>query len=281
MTKPLRLSALAQPTLSLTARGQKLIWLTLCVLACGLIGCGTETYEKRLSESVAYFQYREKLDLSLELRPWSNFGIDFRPPKGFVEVAPPPEGEPDQRQPEFLSPTMPGLIAAFKGEVKVDIPNSEVRSLPAWVLLCSNHQSWLERETNPKIQPSVYLADLADSLADGFHADDGRPFKRHSNIDPWKFTDERVPRGTPYVPIKNYDYIPLGDTFKGVETDVFFFRYVVKDIQLGVIAIAPKQVDRRERFFEKLSLGMEQLTMSDAIPRSQKKSAKPVSGGGI
>ncbi len=243
-------------------------------LLLALTGCGSELYERRLSESVAYFQYREKVDQSLELRPWSNFGIEYRPPKGFTELAAPTEGEPDQRQPPFLGSPLPGLLGAFRGDVGVDIPGSEVRSMPAWVLLCSNHQLWMEKETNANIVPTGYFSNLSDVLADALK------FKRNSAVDPWKFNDERVPRGVAYVPIKNYQYITLDETVDGVSMDVILFRYDVKDIQLAVIAVAPAAVDRRERFFEKMSLSMEQLTMSGEIPRS-KQNSKPVGGGGI
>ncbi len=243
-------------------------------LLLALTGCGSELYERRLSESVAYFQYREKVDQSLEPRAWSNSGIEYRPPKGFVEVAGPAEGEPDQRQPPFLGQALPGLIGAFRGEVGVDIPGSEVRSMPAWVLLCSNHQLWIAKESDAKIIPTGYIGNLEDALADALK------FKRNSAIDPWKFNTERVPRGVAYVPIKNYDYITLDETVDGVSMDVILFRYIVQDIQLAVIAVVPAPVDRRERFFEKMSLGMEQLTMSSEIPRS-KQTTKPVGGGGI
>jgi hypothetical protein len=257
---------------SVTKSARIYIALLACLVSC--LGCGSETYERRLAESVAYFQYREKLDLSLELRPWSNLGIEYRPPKGFVELGAPAEGEPDQRQPQFLGKPLPGLITAFKGDVAVDIPGSEIRSMPAWVLLCSNHQLWVEKDTNPQVIPTGYLNNLADELADALK------FKRNSAIEPWKFTEERVPRGVAYVPIKNYKYITLDETVNDVSMDVILFQYEVKDIQLAVIAVVPRPVDRRERFFEKMSLGMEQLTMSGEVPRS-KQNAKPVGGGGI
>lgn len=240
----------------------------------GLAGCGAQTYEQRLAETAKYFEYRERLDAALELRPWQNNGIELRPPKGFTELPGPAEGEPDQRQPAFLKKPLPGLIGAWQAELRVDIPNVDTPTKPAWMLACSNHRLWLDRETNINIIPASFSADLADVLADNF------AFKRSTAADPWKFSEERVPKGTPYVPYKSFDYIVLDETIDGLTYDIIVYRYSVKDIQLSLVVIAPQALDRREKLADKMFFVMEQLTMSGEIPKSQTKKAA-TSGGGI
>ena len=240
---------------------------------CGF-GCGAQTYEQRLAATTAYFEYREKVDQALEQRPWSNFGIDFRAPKGFVEIGAPAEGEADPRQPPALGRPLPGLLAVWRADVKVEIPNSEVKTMPAWVLVCSNHQDWLARATDANVLPMNFHANLADSLADN------RNVSRNLATAPWKFEEQRVPKGTPYVPIKSYDYYMFGDAVDGVAHDFALFRYNAKDIQFGLIVVTPQPISRSERLFEKIAMGMEQLAVSSELPRAQTKKEK-VSGGGF
>ncbi len=243
-------------------------------LIVGGLGCGAQTYETRLAATTAYFEYRDKVDQALERQPWSNFGIDFRAPKGFVEVAAPAEGEADTRQPPSLGRPLPGLLAVWRADVKVDIANSETKTLPAWVLLCSNHRDWLARETDANVVPANFPSNLADALADC------RKVARNVATDPWKFEEQRVPKGTPYVPIKSYDYYMFGDAVDGVPHDFALFRYSVKDIQFGLVVVAPQPIARGERLFEKVALGMEQLSMTGDVPKSSTKKEK-VSGAGI
>ncbi len=252
--------------------------LGLAVLALvSALGCGAQTYEQRLAETARYFEYRERVDTALDSRPWQSSGIELRPPKGFSELPAPAEGEPDQRQPEFISKPLPGLLGAWKTELQVDIPNSDTPTKPAWMFACSNHRLWLDRETNINIVPSAYHADLNDVLADNFG------FKRSNATAPWKFVEERVPKGVPYVPYKSFDYIVLDhniDQLGGVLYDIILYRYIVKEIQLAIIVVAPQALDRRERLHDKMLLLMEQLSMSGEVPKSAQKK-KVTSGGGI
>ncbi len=244
------------------------------MLLCGLIGCGTQTYEQRLAESAKYFEYRQRLDSALELRAWQGNGLELRTPKGFTEIPPPAEDQPDQRQPPFLKKPLPGLVGAWTAELRVDVPESDSPTKPAWIFACSNHRMWLDRETNINIIPANFAAELADTLADNFN------FARNVATNPWKFTEERVPKGIPYVPYKAFDYIVLDEKIDGLTYDVILFRYSVKDIQLGIIVLAPQALDRKEKLTDKLLFMMEQLTLSGDIPKSaaRKQSA---SGGGI
>lgn len=240
----------------------------------GILGCGSQTYEQRLAESAKYFEYRQRLDSALEMRAWQGTGIEIRPPKGFIEMPAPGADEADQRQPAFFKRPLPGLVGAWSAELRVDVPNLDPPTRPAWVLACTNQRMHVDRETNNNIFPANFSADLADTLADNFG------FKRNTAANPWKFTEERVPKGTPYVPYKSFDYIVLDETIDGVVYDIILYRYSVKDIQLAIVVIAPQVLDRREKLTDKLFFMMEQLTMTGEIPKSAAKK-QATSGGGI
>lgn len=238
------------------------------------LGCGAQSYEQRLGETAKYYEYRNRIDAALDQRAWLGSGVEFRPLKGFNEIPAPAEGESDARQPSFLKQPLKGLIGAWQAELKVDIPNSDIATKPAWLLLCNNHQAWIERETNINIVPMNYLADFADQLAFNFD------FKRHTPTNPWTFTEERVPKGIAYVPFKSFDYATLDTQHDGITYDVVFYRYNVKDIQLALVVIAPQALDRREKVYDKMFLLMEHLTLSGDVPKSVAKK-KVVSGGGL
>jgi hypothetical protein len=129
-------------------RGPLLFAACLAVL---LGGCGWQTYESRLKDTVAYFEYIEKLDVNLQ-PTWSRMGVDYRVPQPFREIpAPavqedeegneiPPEFDP--RQPAFLEDELPGLIGAWQAEV--DVRQQSEGKAPAYLYVLSNHSLWLD-----------------------------------------------------------------------------------------------------------------------------------------
>ena len=130
---------------------------TLWILLAGVVsGCGSEKYQERLDASSEYFKYRREVDSILETRWWQagTFGLQFRVPRGFVEIpGPETEEDPDIRQPDFLPRPLPGLVGAWEAEVPVEIEESETTSLRAWIFICTNHADHLKRYEDPLIEP--------------------------------------------------------------------------------------------------------------------------------
>ena len=252
------------------------------MLAMSAIGCGVQAYETRLEETNKYFKYREKIDNALEMRPFEDSGVVIRVPKGFKEIpGPGEEDNHDPRQPNFFRAPLPGLLAAWqKNAVEVDEGEDGVEDRPAWIFLCTNHQRWLDKASDAKVEPQTFHTDIAGMLANdlsGYSADD---------VGSWEYHDERVPRQneTAYVPRKDYSWITLEDTMRmpenqQAEMEVMLTTYFQGEIQMALICVAPKHLARRDQFYVPIKLCMETLKMTGDIPRPQ--SEGPQNGGGF
>ena len=148
---------------------QTLLHLTiLSCLAAVVAGCGSQTYEERLAESQKYFEYRQTVDSILEKQWWQagEFGLQFRPPKGFVEIpGPMTDEDPDTRQPNFLTRPLPGLIGAWEATVPVDMEGSDIHEQRAWIFICTNHQDILAKYDDPLIEPEKFTERLIENIA--------------------------------------------------------------------------------------------------------------------
>ncbi len=171
--------------------------------------------------------------------------------------------------------------------MRVEIPDSDVEELPAWLLICTNHDDYRKKFDNPQIIPAAFMENLTNAVADC------TGFARSTAIEPWKFTEVRAPSGTAYVPRKDYDWILLSDpemTFEveGLEVryDFRVYRYFIgQNIQFALVTIVPSDeiLARSARPYDAIDMAIEQLTATDEIPRSRSggPSAAPISGGGF
>jgi hypothetical protein len=257
-------------------------YFAVLLLAVTALGCGAQAYETRLAETDKYFKYREKIDSALEKRPFEDFGITIRVPLGFKEI-PRPDAEEnfDPRQPNFFRAHLPGLLAAWqKNSVEVDEGDENITDRPAWIFLCTNHQRWLDKTKDAKVEPLAFHQDIAAMLANdlsGYSADD---------IGSWEYHDERVPRQNEkaYVPRKDYSWITLEDTMRlpenqRAEMEVMLTTYFEGEIQMALICVAPKFLARRDQFYGPIKLCMETLKMSGEAPRPRTEG--PKTGGGF
>ncbi len=278
----------------MTLATRQLVLLLCCIAVLGVSGCGSQAYEERLEASAAYFKYRQLVDSLVQERAWSSEGIEFRPPHGFGELpappppkdedAPPPE---DDRQPEFLTHKLPGLVGAWQAQLRVEIPDADVEELPGWILICTNHDYYRQKFDNPRIIPAAFMDDLTNALADS------TGFARNSAVEPWQFSEVRSPSGTAYVPRKDYDWIPLIDpelTFdidgQRARYDFRLYRYFVgSNIQFALVTVIPSDeiLARSARPYDAIDMAIEQLTASDEVPRSRTAAPAnaPASGGGF
>lgn len=258
---------------------------TIALILTACCGCGSQTYEQRVAATKAYFEYRQRVDSALELKAWQQSGVEWRVPKGFTEIpGPAEEGEHDSRQPNFFQRQLPGLLGAWQGTVRVEIPDSDVTELPGWIFVCTNHAAHIAKQDDPSIVPGQFIDELNKILSDELG------FDENNALSPWQFTEVRAPQGTPYVKRKTYEFIPLTDpelikNIDGnqVQMDFQFYRYYVGEIQFAVVTAFPAEqlLDRRERPYNALSHSMEQLVVSDAVPVKQNQAAAQTTGGGF
>lgn len=264
----------------MTVSSQYRISLALCVamMAVSCPGCGSQEYEQRLQQTVQYYQYRERVDGALSKVVWKEFGVEFRAPNGFLEIpGPKEEEEHDMRQPPFINRPLPGLLGAWQGEVRIDVPGLEADRLPAFVFMCTNHSRWLELDEDNS--PENLQNDVAETLGPALGFDP-------PSVTPWTFEEVRAPRGTAYVPRKTYDWILLDRVARNIddqniEMDFRLYRYDNGDVQMVLITAVPQEdmLDPRERIYSKLEIAMETLQMIGDRPRKQ--GAVQSSGGGI
>jgi hypothetical protein len=252
-------------------------------------GCGLETYEQRLAETNEYFKYVNKLDTYLADVTWVNsaYGVELRFPKGFVELpapAPPAEGEEaaapvvDERQPNFLGITLPGMIAAFRGEVPAG-------DKPAVVFLyvLGNHERILIRAANDGVgdDPATYFTDLELLLQNAIGVTiPEQPGK--GDRDNEKYT-ETIPREEKYAVKKDFTAIsflqpdPTGGAGSGLQLRLRLYEHQAGPMQVATLMIYPTTV--RTDPHDALKLALETLKVSSEPPRLQKPGEADTSGG--
>jgi hypothetical protein len=262
-----------------------LLAIFVVVIASTIAGCGSQAYEQRLAETAKYYAYRQQVDSALERNAWQDLGIQMRLPKGFQEIpGPVEEDEHDQRQPNFLSKSLPGLIGAWQTEVYVEIPDRESPSMPAWIFLCTNHQRFLNQQSDPTATPALLVEDLSNTLAAELR------YEPDTALNRWAYEETRAPTGTPYVPRKTYESIMLDDERnigeERVRMQFRLIRYYVDQIQFCLLTVTPHEeiLDRQDRqtFYGingAIDLMMEQLVVSGEPPRQQRAGPAPSGGG--
>ena len=257
---------------------------SLCILLAGFVcGCGSQTYQERLNASREYFEYRREVDSILELRWWQagDFGLEFRVPKGFVEIpGPETEEDPDIRQPDFLPRPLPGLVGAWEAQVPVEIEDSDTTELRAWIFICTNHADHLKRYDDPLIEPEKFTDGCVGNIAFNLRYD--VPTEEM----PWPYDDVRTPSGKPYVPRKNYVAITLQtpleiDGSGEIDMNLMLNQYSAGPVQLNLIAVYPVDIESSYRIERRIRLAMETLRLSEEVPRPPRAGAPQSSGGGF
>jgi hypothetical protein len=266
-------------------KSRRLLAIFAAITVATFAGCGSQAYEQRLAETAKYYAYRQQVDSALERNSWQDYGIQMRLPKGFQEIpGPVEEDEHDERQPDFLSKPLPGLIGAWQTEVYVEIPDRESPSMPAWIFLCTNHNRFLNQQTDPTATPALLVEDLSNTLAAELR------YEPDTALNRWAYEETRAPGGTPYVPRKTYESIMLDDERdigeERVRMQFRLIRYYVDQIQFCLLTVTPHEeiLDRqdRQRFYGingALDLMMEQLVVSGEPPRQQRSGPAPSGGG--
>ncbi len=252
----------------------------LCLAACGLAGCGLETYEQRLEATKKYFAYLDKLDQSLS-PPWRFSPIDgLRVPRQFQEIpAPQPitnsEGkqelpEVDPRQPDFLNWKIEGLVGAWQTPVDV-VVGDQREARTAYLYAVVNSPLFQAGRTTDALAFSKNLMiDLANVLQ--------IPPPEDRSISRLSFPKEKPG----YLPKLDYDAVNFRPEIliQGAQYDVEYYAVKQGDNQVAFIILLPRGMDPQSRISERIPLMLESLRVSPNRPQATPGAAPANSGGG-
>lgn len=241
------------------------------------IGCGADTYEYRLNQTKAYFEYLEKVNSVLGPKTTPFEGIEIRVPKPFelLELpAPPAEGQPAPPPSPSEDPfrlgyhpnvRLEGVVASWKANVRVEAAEqTEWGEAPAYLHLLSNLARWEEKQSDVDVDPVRYFSDLIDVLARAYNV------QTDTADAPWPWD---MMRGfSPYVGKQKVDSIaipPLDQPINAV-----LYRLEVKDVQIALLLIYPRNIDPSLRLEERMKHTIEWLKVPSEPP--QKKNSRPV-----
>jgi hypothetical protein len=305
----------------------------LAVVTLLVSGCfnAQSTYERRLLKTIALAEYREKLNQNLGSNWNPKKGVQIRVPKQFVEIRLPrvredeknKDGEEaaeeetvDPRQPDFMSVPLPGLIGAWKAEVKLTAESDgSPQKAMAYLYVLSNYDMWTrpgEGKEALKFNKSI----APNAIVDGLRAKLPEP-------DEW--VSESHPRGEGFVekniltvakvistvsltlppderPAENDNKNDvdddandnMGDSVTAaprvIELSMNCKMYLAKnkDIHVLVLLIVPKQIDPRENLSldtsskrgSRVAMCLETLSVSSIKPPKVKSGGAGGNTGG-
>lgn len=267
----------------------------LLVVSCGLTGCGADLYEQRLTESARYFAYLDNLNNNLGGQ-WQEQGIALRLPRQFTLIPPPApkpkqppqsagqtsanganseqetveaEAEPvDPRQPKYLQLELPGLMAAWTASMKTEVEGG-FENHPAYLYLMSNLSLWAQGKGEEAMQ---FHKDAVQRLVEAL----GKPIQAKD------WYEERVPSGAAYVEKKAFTATRIvpDEPIEGVPTEFTIYLYQKNDVQVVLLLVAPKNVDRQEQLSERVKLMLETMTVSGTKPQRGAGGQAGQPGGG-
>lgn len=239
-----------------------LLLLTLGLAA--VVGCGTETYNRRLDETRKLFNYINRLNENLGTL-WSNAGVEIRMPRQFTEIPPPQmirneNGElvqdgPDERQPDYSQEELPGLIGAWKGSVEAEVAG-EYKQVPAYAYIMSNGYLWAKGEQE---EASNFKNTVAEAVMDGLNL----PLFDEED---WKREDYPPTRG--FVPQQSANvWVTKTDTVVDeTRAEISLHLFQNGDIQIAVLFVYPETISPSERITERINLALETIKISPEIP---------------
>ena len=241
------------------------------------IGCGSDTYEYRLKETKTYFEYLEKVNAALGPKYVPPIeGIEIRVPKPFVLLelpAPPAEGQP---APPPVAPSddpnrlgyhpnvqLEGVIASWKATVRTEAPGSNWGEGVAYLHLLSNLSRWEAKQSDVDVDPLRYFPDLINVLANAYNV------QTETTDAPWPWDPMRG--FSPYVGKKKFESIAVPPEEQPI--NAVFYRLDVKDVQVALLLIYPKNIDPSLHLEDRMKHTLEWLKVPSQPP--QKKTNKP------
>lgn len=236
-------------------------------------GCGSGTYEDRLKETNALFEYHLGLDRVLQPGKWSSPNtISMRIPQGFTAIPAPPPSKPnepipeDTRQPFYLGLTLPGLVGAWQGL----FPCDDGLNRNVYLYVCSNHQLYQGLAENPKgADPELFLTNLENMLSSTMQVQlpPGEVTQIGNNV---RYA-EMCPRDGKYAIQRKFTGItfvpPAVLPQVGVEIKAQYYGHYNGKIQVAVLAVYPATI--RDRLEDRMLKALETFSVSSSLPSSQ------------
>ncbi len=250
-----------------------------CLVLVGVLlagGCGTEQYEQRLTETDAFFQYRQSLDRALQAY-WEerSYTIKMRVPKGFNRLprpAVPKEGEPapvETRQPTaFNELVLPGLVEAWRGDFACD----DGKVWPTLMYVCSNHSLFHPAEGVEGLPAEAFNHTIEELVASamGVSLPEAISTKVEDNVR-YRELCPRDPKRARYTTQKPFDAMTIVPQAGYANDKVEFtpkcqlYTHSNGPIQVAVLLIYPGNT--RERLDMHLMTALETFSVSNQIPK--------------
>jgi hypothetical protein len=233
-------------------------------------GCGSETYDQRLDETVQYFAYVDTRNQALA-GTWSSPTIQFRPPLDFQEIqatqsvatattdgengeaeSAAPVQSIDPRQPDYADLKLPGLDGAWRTEVPVDADNETV-DRPAYLYVLSNYSLLKNKEKEAALN---FFGEVNNQIASTFN--------QFLNTD--DFVTERFPRSKGYTEPKSFTYgtftpeMPID----GVPYEIQIYLSESGDNQAVVLIVLPQNTLRKSKLQDQIDYSLETFDLHSA-----------------
>ncbi len=256
--------------------------LLLTLLGCLTVGCGAETYQKRLAETSEYFEYKDRINRELGAE-WRGQGISLQVPKQFQLIPPPatpvveeeetfqPPTE-DHRQPHYLGIELPGLVGAWKANVQADAGGSE-QGRTAYLYVFSNYELYLQPPDGSgfSVDPTTFMSDFERQITGAIgvflpEGDTGTGAQKNIRY------RETIPGGLPnskFRPSKEFTAVALSPeiAISHVPLEMQLYEWMGSKMQVAVLMVYPASVSPQEDLQERLMLAMETFAASDQSPK--------------
>lgn len=272
-------------------------WFAFAIVL--VVGCGSEVYQQRLQETIAYLEYQARI--SRELGPeWRGKNVHIRPPRQF-ELMPPPQGHAeghsdgaadvvsidaseDPRQPHYLDIELPGLVAAWEAHVEADTDEGPTQH-SAYLYLLSNYDRAVQQQEGQRGvgDPDDLITDFEDRLCRAVgvvlpEGDTGTGKERNQRY------REIVPGGLPnskYCAQQEFTAIHLAPewTVTDVAIEMQVYQWAGRKTQIVVLMVFPQGLSPHEALHDRLLLALETFRASDQHPTRPASTSSPSEAG--
>ena len=252
--------------LRLSKRAERSSHLLAVVLIAGLsAGCGKGLYEERLRRTAEYFEHVNRLNDNLAPQATVVGGVALRVPRQFQPMADDPETEYDETTPYYLGADVPGSVAAFRGDLRVDV-DGQVERHPAFLYVLSNEPLLqAQADGDQSVEPAGFFGAVEAALQEAFGVvlptgvggDGSEPNERYP---------ERLPRVATYHLSKNFTAVRFqpAEPLPGFPVPMESTLYMVEgpqDLRAAIFLIAPAGPDPKEQLRQRVTLMLESLEL--------------------
>lgn len=257
------------------------------VLATAFAGCGQDVYESRLAVTSEYFEHINSLNANLASPPVSHGSIAVRVPKQFSPLLDDEETETNEAQPYYLGVELPGLEAAYQGDVLVDV-NGQDELRPAFIYVLSNESIIKALAANEnEFDPAEFLTELQNRLSGAFgvYIEPGRTGDgSEANVPFYEALPRPVVQGKlQYEPSKQYTAIRFApnEPLSGFDIPMEYRLYTLEgqqDVKYALLVVIPETARPDENLPERVRMMLE--TVTTRSPNVRGIGASPAAGGG-